>query len=1073
MGTIKTRTAKKKKSLCRTYRSIGLEIEKPALDEWAMARVVREAVKKYRLTTITIAEVMQFIEDEMLKLPSISAVTTNNQIKQAEEMVGRYLDFDDRRLFDAYAKEFIFEGETLKVNPDYWYESSTQTKYTEGKLPVVEVITVSAGRPTFGDTKQSRGGSSVYHNLETLGNLLYGKSILNGREGVVRVVYDWLKTSYDKYGNYSKPFSEAVEGKFTKGGDNNRLVFEVPFDENGDIISAFNPRLDKLMDNYKVSLQAHVNGICAEEVSKGTCEECEYYDRCKGYSKRPEPKAEDVKAAKPMTRDDFDISAEQELVIGAREGIYCVDAGPGSGKTFSVSLRIADMIVEGASPEDFLLLSFSKAAVKVMKERVDYFLNEVYQMNVDVSDMMIATFHSLANEIVQENYKLLGFSSEPQLIDDIEAIDLVRQAIDWSKPIDGFDYTNPLMQFGAGGVVPNLYKLFSDIKAFNLDRGGFDTKYSYPDEVKDELWDTFQRYRQLMIDNNFLDYNDMEILVEKLINEDQNLVTDKVNYSHIIVDEFQDSNDFQMLFVNCLSLAPKFCSLVVIGDPNQAIYNFRGTSPENFIHFDDKMGLDDVTDLTLTINRRSTPEIVELSNQIISLNREPNTKIMISANPSLGQDVLFKDFEVGSAELPWVATKIKELISNGANPSDIAFISHKKSTLTRLQGLLSEEGVLALFDQPEELLSDSKFCSLVVIGDPNQAIYNFRGTSPENFIHFDDKMGLDDVTDLTLTINRRSTPEIVELSNQIISLNREPNTKIMISANPSLGQDVLFKDFEVGSAELPWVATKIKELISNGANPSDIAFISHKKSTLTRLQGLLSEEGVLALFDQPEELLSDSKVKAIISLVMFLRDTTATKGVFDYLCELLGNSFMNEPDAQKRVEEEAEELVSMLDDFSLSDKKECLLNLIRGLRDESDSLYESFVERIEGKTNYSYYQLLDYIYKFDKYSSGATAEKDAEYEAVALVTAHSSKGKEWKNVFVSLSDFDSGLLTRAEMPEKIRLSYVACTRAEESLTITCAKYRKTEGDTKPINRFWRCFDILPGAVKVGANNKAS
>ncbi len=922
MGTIKTRTAKKKKSLCRTYRNINLEIERPALDEWAMARVVRDAVKKYRLTTITVAEVMQFIEDEMLKLPSISAVTTANQIRQAGEMVGRYLDFDDRRLFDAYAKEFIFEGETLKVNPDYWYESSIQTKYAEDELPVVEVITVSAGRPAFGDTKQSRGGSSVYHNLETLGNLLYGKSILNGREGVVRIVYDWLKTSYDKYGNYSKPFSEAVDGKFTKSGDNNRLVFEVPFDENGDIISAFNPRLDKLMDNYKVSLQAYVNGICAEEVSKGTCEECEYYDRCKGYSKRPEPKAEDVKVAKPMTRDDFDISAEQELVIGAREGIFCVDAGPGSGKTFSVSLRIADMIVEGASPEDFLLLSFSKAAVKVMKERVDYFLNEVYQMNVDVSDMMIATFHSLANEIVQENYKRLGFSSEPQLIDDVEAIDLVRRAIDWSKPIDGFDYTNPLMQFGAGGVVPNLYRLFSDIKAFNLDRDGFDTKYSYPDEVKDELWDTFQRYRQLMIDSNFLDYNDMEILVEKLINEDQNLVTDKVNYAHIIVDEFQDSNDFQMLFVNCLSLAPKFCSLVVIGDPNQAIYNFRGTSPENFIHFDDKMGLDDVTDLTLTINRRSTPEIVELSNQIISLNREPNTKIMISANPSLGQDVLFKDFEVGSSELPWVATKIKELISNGVAPSDIAFISHKKTTLTRLQGRLSEEGVLALFDQPEELLSDSK-------------------------------------------------------------------------------------------------------------------------------------------------------VKAIISLVMFLRDITATKGVFDYLCELLGNSFMNEPDAQKRVEEEAEGLVDMMDGFNLSDKKECLLNLVRGLRDESDPLYESFVERIEGKTNYSYYQLLDYIYKFDKYSSGATAEKGAEYEAVALVTAHSSKGKEWKNVFVSLSDFDSGLLTRAEMPEKIRLSYVACTRAEESLTITCSKYRKTEGDTKPINRFWRCFDILPGAVKVGVNNKAS
>ena len=914
---IQTRGAKDKKSLCNTYRNMGVSITKPTLDEWAMARVCREAVKKYRLTTATISDVNDFIEEEMFKIPSISTFTTERQIEQAKAMVERYLVFDDRRLMDAYPADITFESETLRVKPDYWISSSEKTPYFEEEVDVVEIITVSAGRPSYGDTTRSKGESSVYHNLETLGNLLYGKTYIKGRKGVVRVIYDSLKTSYDKGGDYSKPFSAAIPGKFTKSGDNNRLIFEVPFDENGEIISAYNRRLEKLMENYKNSLNAYNTGICEEEVSKGTCEACEYYDRCKGYSKRPEPKSSDVKTTKPMTRDDFDISSEQEKVIGAREGIYCVDAGPGSGKTFSVALRIADMIVEGASPEDFLLLSFSKAAVKVLRERVEYFLNEVYQMAVDVSSMAIATFHSLANDVVIDNYKLLGFTSEPQLIDDVESIDLVRQSIDWSDPIDGFDYTNPLMKFGAGGVVPNLYKLFTEIKAFNMSKAEFEKTYGDRYKgVTDKIWETYERFQSLMVSGNFIDYSDMEILVEKLIEANPNLITDKYNYKHIIVDEFQDSNDFQMLFVNTLSIAPDFISLMVIGDEAQAIYGFRGTSPENFIHFDDKMGLDDVEDLTLTINRRSTPEIVELSNQIIALNRS--------------------------------------------------------------------------------------------------------------------------------------------------------NSKVMVSANKSIGQDVRFNDFEVGSAELPWIAKEIKELVSKGINPSDIAFISHKKSTLTRLQGLLSEEGILALYDQPEELLSDSKVKAVISLAMFLRDFSATKGVFDYLCELIGNSFIKKANAQEIIDAEVEEVVSIFTNYSDRDKKECLMNLIKGLQD-GDTLYDSFVERLEGKTNYTYFQLLDYIYKFYKYESSATAEPGEEYEAVALVTAHSSKGKEWKHVFVSLSDFDSGNLTRAEMPEKIRLTYVACTRAEEELTVTCSKYRKTEGDTKPINRFWRCFSILPGAVKVKAS----
>lgn len=904
---IATRQVKRKVTSCDKYRSIDLNITKPEKDEWIPAKVAREAVKRYRLSYESEESIERFIEDEMAQSPAISDLTQKKQTEQIKAIVGRYIAFDGRRFNTAYSETFTFEGHKLTVSPDYWLKCREDRAEFGERADVIEVITVSAGRPEFFDINRK---GSVYHNLETFGNLLYGRNLLNGRKGVVRVIYDYLKTAYDKNDDYSNPYKEALPGKFSKSGNNNRLVFEVPFDEKGNVISSHNPRLSSVFENYRATLEEFIEGIPADEMKKGTCEECEYFDRCRGFSQRPEPKTEDVIPDKKITREDFRISEEQQEVIDAREGVFCVDAGPGSGKTFSVSMRIADMIAEGEKPESFLCLSFSNAAVSVMQERVKWFVNDVFGLDTDVSKMSIATFHGLANEIVQKYHALLGFTEKPTLIDDVEAIDLVREAIDWSDPIEGFDYLNPLMRFGTGGVIPNLYRLFTEIKAFNLKREDFDEFIKKKGKDSGEkIWEAFIRYRRLMKEKNYIDYNDMEILVEKIIENNPELITKLYNYKHIIIDEFQDSNDFQMLLVRTLSLAPSHKSLMVIGDEAQAIYGFRGTSPENFINFGSRMDLRGVSYLNLTINRRSTPEIVHLSNQIISL-----------------------------------------------------------------------------------------------AGDGH---------------------------------------------------------KVMRSGNSRGGLPV-FMDFDKESKELPWVAEQIGSLVKRGVKPSDIAFIAHKKSTLTRLQGLLSEDGVLALYDQPEELLSNSRVRAVISLVRFLSDLTSTKGIFDYLCELYGNSFMFREDAQEILKQKTVSATEFLENSTEDEKKETFLSMIRKLRDESDNLYETFLERIERKTSYSYEELLGYIIKFERYESEASAEVKGEYEAVSLVTAHSSKGKEWKHVFVSLSDFDSAKLNFEEMPEKIRLAYVACTRAERSLTVTCCKYRKTEGDSKPVNRFWKLFSNIPG-----------
>lgn len=918
MTQINARMTKDKKSLCKTLREVGINLIKPTPEEWARSRVAREAVRLYRLNpAVDINAVMAYIDAEMCNVPAISPITAESQKAQVKAMVERAISFDDRRWNDAYPKEFRFGGHSIKARPDFWIESEVEIG---GKTyPFIEVNSLSAGAPLFGTTSRTGKGDNLYHNLVSCGDLLYGKALLNGREGIVRVSYDFLKTKADKGGDYSKPFSAATKAdNFSKSGSDNRAWIEVWFSAKGAILDKdgqgrYNSRNPQLFKNYKVSLEAYLNGVCGEDMTKGTCEKCELYDRCKGYSKRPEPKPEQ-KSEKKVSIDDIEFSDEQRQVIDARYGIFAVDAGPGSGKSFSVCNRVANMIIDGEAPEGFLLCSFSKAAVEVLKKVIDFIVNEVYCLGIDISGMDIATFNSIGDSLVRRYYKELGFSKEPQLIDDIENIDIIRRAIDWSDPIEGFDYTNPLMRFGAGGVVPKLEKVFKDIRQFNWDKRKFFENYA--GEAKDKVWAAYERYVAIMKAENYIDYADQSILVEGLIRRDPTLVTDMFDYEHIIVDEFQDSNDFQMLLINALVTAPSNLSLMVIGDEAQAIYGFRGCSPENLVEFDNKMGLGGVKDLTLTINRRSTPEIVALSNNVINLNPGSH-KMMTSANPT--------------------------------------------------------------------------------------------GSLPR------------------------------------------------------------WKAFEKDSAELPWVADEIEKLVKSGVQPSDIAFISHRKSTLTKLQGLLSEREVLGLYDQPEEILSDSKVKAILSLADFLRDGESTKGVFDYLCEVYGNDFMSNPDAGKIVEWEADSLRKLLaipsDDKS---KKDLFLHLVKAIEDETDNLYKAFVSRIEGKTSYNSWQLLNYLYKFKKYESEEAADKGGEYEAVALVTAHSSKGKEWKYVFVSISDFDSGLLTHAEMPEKVRLVYVAVTRAREELTVTCSKYRRTEGDVKPINRFWRMFGGLEGFEDISA-----
>ena len=169
--------------------------------------------------------------------------------------------------------------------------------------------------------------------------------------------------------------------------------------EIGDSRRSNNTRWDnrELFKGYKETLEHYVGGkpSCT---SKEECRKnCEFFEIC-NYNHIPATEqdkvVEDRKAVEPT------LNPQQQEVANFREGIACVDAGPGSGKTQVMAFRIAKMLLEGAKPSDFLVISFSKAAVKTITDRVSYFVNDVYGMGVDVAKIKTATFNSLGDALL-------------------------------------------------------------------------------------------------------------------------------------------------------------------------------------------------------------------------------------------------------------------------------------------------------------------------------------------------------------------------------------------------------------------------------------------------------------------------------------------------------------------------------------------------------------------------------------------------------------------------------------------------------------------------------------------------
>lgn len=327
-----------------------------------------------------------------------------------------------------------------------------------------------------------------------------------------------------------------------------------------------------------------------------------------------------------------------------------------------------------------------------------------------------------------------------------------------------------------------------------------------------------------------------------------------------------------------------------------------------------------------------------------------------------------------------------------------------------------------------KLLYSYRYCqSLCVCGDDSQAIFSWRGANRNNILDF--KEYFDDVKDIKMVENFRSNNEICKLANAINLKDAEAINKNIFSTKTGLTPTLILEN------NYEKMMNEINVLFKFGVKPHRIAYISRKRNDLVKANEVLNENYIPSLMKVPELLVNNKSVICLGDFFKFLVDNSLDMEFSNYLKvnktkefnDALENGILSD-----FVEKEKDLFLNKFN--ALTTEKERLEFIYKLLSDLSvDNLYvKKLLEILVTKNFKTIFELVEFTNKLIQYKSDVYVSNDnLNYDAVTLITAHSSKGKEYDYVFVNLDGF-SNLETSKE---ELRLLFVAVTRAKNGLYI--------------------------------------
>ena len=354
-------------------------------------------------------------------------------------------------------------------------------------------------------------------------------------------------------------------------------------------------------------------------------------------------------------------NAEQTKAITYTKGPLLIIAGAGTGKTHVLTSRIVHLLNEKlATPSNILALTFTEKATDEMMDRVDRQLPYSYE------EIAIHTFHGFCDKILREKGLEIGLNTSYSILTQIDQWMFIKKHL---FELD-LDYYRPLGN--PNKFISALGTHFSRLKDEDISPEKY---YEYAQNHADEkqlleIALSYKKYQSLLIRENAMDFNDLQYYVLRLFEKRPSVLKYyQEKFTHILVDEFQDTNFAQSKIVNLLASAHK--NITVVGDDDQSIYRWRGASMNNINEF--RKIFPEAEEVILKENYRSTPEILEVSHTVIQNNNPYRVEKKLSSQIEKSSPVEVHSFNHYQQETEYIASQI-ELISQDRPLNDFAIL---------------------------------------------------------------------------------------------------------------------------------------------------------------------------------------------------------------------------------------------------------------------------------------------------------------------------------------------------------------------------------------------------------------
>jgi len=325
------------------------------------------------------------------------------------------------------------------------------------------------------------------------------------------------------------------------------------------------------------------------------------------------------------------LNEQQRVAATTLEGPVMVFAGAGTGKTKTLTSRVAYMLDQGIDSSNILAITFTNKATNEMRQRL------VALVGPKSYHLTISTFHSLCAKILRRDIVHIGYDRHFEILDEEDQLKIVTEAIT-NKGYDKKKYTPK-----------HCRKVINNAKCFEM-------------KPEKDIIPIYKEYEKLMKEYNLLDFEDLLLKTLELFTTCEDVLNKyRRIYHYVLCDEFQDTNLVQYKIISLLAKESR--NIFVVGDDDQSIYSFRGTNYENMKLF--KKDFPEYKTILLEENYRSTQEILNHTNKLIDKNEDREKKKLFSSRPSGANDFIFSQLQGDKDEVDYVITNITSLVNKG------------------------------------------------------------------------------------------------------------------------------------------------------------------------------------------------------------------------------------------------------------------------------------------------------------------------------------------------------------------------------------------------------------------------